>query len=113
MTSFIRNVNYHSLDIEQTKTLLMYAEHDIHDYEKQGTAFLLLKAILAAKYDLGEIKPIMKKVLEISITNESPRARYTYASLFCIYFLNYPSKYYFYIMLFVYYFTEKNQVKSS
>lgn len=85
----IKNVRYYSLNIDQTKTLLMYAEHDIHDFEKQVTAFSLLRAIISAKYDLIEIKDIMKKITQITVTSDNPRAREESSHVLMSYLLNY------------------------
>ncbi len=39
----VRDVKQHSIDEDQLKVLLTYVEEDIHDYNRQATAFSLLK----------------------------------------------------------------------
>ena len=43
LTVMVRDVKQHSIDEEQLKVLLTYAEEDIHDSNRQATAFSLLK----------------------------------------------------------------------
>lgn len=48
----------------------MYAEQDLHDHDRQATAFSLLKAIITRKLIIPEIHDTMSKVAELSITSE-------------------------------------------
>ena len=42
----VRDVDYHTIKMEELKVLLTYAEQDIHDHTRQATAFSLLKVSL-------------------------------------------------------------------
>lgn len=71
----IRNVKYHTLEADQLKTLLLYAEEDCQNDEKQSNSFNLLKAILEAKLVSPELHEVMEKIAKISILSESARSR--------------------------------------
>lgn len=57
------------------KTLLLYAEQDMHDFNRQATAFALLKAVLARKLVAPEMHDVMDKVAKLSITSELAHVR--------------------------------------
>lgn len=60
---------------DQLKILLMYAEQDLHNHDRQATAFALLKAIIHRKLVIPEIHDTMSKVAELSITSELNHVR--------------------------------------
>ena len=62
MAVLVRDIQYHTIEGDQLKVLLGYAEQDIHDYTRQGTAFTLLKAILNRKLITPEMNEVIVKV---------------------------------------------------
>lgn len=71
----VRDVKYYTVTTEQLKILLLYAEQDLHDCDRQATAFGLLKAIVARKLIISEIHDTMSKVAELSVTSELNHVR--------------------------------------
>jgi U3 small nucleolar RNA-associated protein 20 len=71
----VRDVKYHTIGPEQMKTLLFYAEQDMYDFNRQATAFALLKAVLARKLVAPEMHDVMDKVAKLSITSEFAHVR--------------------------------------
>lgn len=90
MAIIVRDVKYYSIDTEQLNTLLVYAEQDLHDFERQATAFGLLKAIISRKLIVPEIHEVMKKVSELSITSEMPHIRLQCRQVFHQFLMDYP-----------------------
>ncbi|EFA12725.1 small subunit processome component 20 homolog [Tribolium castaneum] len=90
MAVLVRDVKYHTIDKEQLKVLLLYAEQDMHDHDRQATAFNLLKAIIARKLVVPEIHEVMAKVAELSITSELSHVRVQARVVFHQYLLDYP-----------------------
>ncbi|XP_072378550.1 small subunit processome component 20 homolog [Diabrotica undecimpunctata] len=90
MAVLVREVKYHSIDTNQLKILLLYVEQDIHDYERQATAFNLLKAILSRKIDAPELSDVMQKVAELSIVSEMDHVRAQSRAVFHQYLMDYP-----------------------
>lgn len=86
----VRDVKYHKIDINQLKILLLYVEQDIHDHDRQATAFNLLKAIIARKIDFPEIYDIMQKIAEISIVSELSHVRTQARIVFHNFIMDYP-----------------------
>lgn len=70
MTVLVRDVKYYIVDTDQLKVLLLYVEQDLHDHDRQATAFNLLRAILSRKLITSELFDIMTKITELSITSE-------------------------------------------
>lgn len=90
MAIIVRDVKYHTIETDQLKVLLIYAEQDLHDFERQATAFGLLKAIIARKLIVPEIHEVMKKVSELSITSEVPHIRLQCRQVFHQFLMDYP-----------------------
>lgn len=65
-------------------------EQDIHDHDRQATAFNLLKAIIARKIDFPEIYDIMQKIAEISIVSELSHVRTQARIVFHNFIMDYP-----------------------
>ncbi|XP_053608053.1 small subunit processome component 20 homolog [Plodia interpunctella] len=89
ITVLIRNVKYHRLDNDQLKTLLLYAEEDCQNDDRQANSFSLLKAILEAKLISNELHEVMEKVSKICILSESARSRDEARGIFVSYLTNY------------------------
>lgn len=53
----------------------MYAEQDLHDSERQATAFGTLKAIMHRKLVVPEMEAVMNKVKELIVTSENDNVR--------------------------------------
>ncbi|KAM3959212.1 small subunit processome component 20 homolog [Aphomia sociella] len=89
VTALIRNVKYYKLEAEQLKTLLLYAEEDCQNDERQVNSFALLKAILDARLVSTELHEVLEKVSKICILSESARSRDEARAIFVSYLTNY------------------------
>ncbi|XP_059048570.1 small subunit processome component 20 homolog [Achroia grisella] len=89
VTALVRNVKYYKLEAEQLKTLLLYAEEDCQNDEKQANSFALLKAILDARLVSTELHEVLQKVSKICILSESARSRDEARTIFVSYLTNY------------------------
>lgn len=86
----IRDVKCFNADKERLKVLLLYAEQDLHDPDRQATAFGLLRAIIARRLSSPELHATMEKVSELSVISELDHVR-VQARLVCLqYVLEYP-----------------------
>ncbi|KAL2713487.1 small subunit processome component 20 [Vespula squamosa] len=90
MSVLVRDVKHFTISVEQLKILLLYAEQDLHDSDKQATAFALLKAIIKRKLTAPEMDVVMKKVATLSITSELEHVRLQSRSVFYSYLMEYP-----------------------
>ncbi|GIY24573.1 small subunit processome component 20 homolog, partial [Caerostris extrusa] len=90
LTALVKDTTYHAFTAEQLKSLLSYVEQDIYDYLRSATAFNLLKAILSKKLHVPELKGIMCKVAEMSITSEQEHVRSQSRQACLQYMLDYP-----------------------
>lgn len=90
MSVLVRDVKHFTISSEQLKILLFYAEQDLHDGDKQATAFALLKAIIKRKLTAPEMDAVMKKVATLSITSELEHVRLQSRSVFYSYIMEYP-----------------------
>ncbi|XP_029678623.1 small subunit processome component 20 homolog [Formica exsecta] len=90
MSVIVRDVKYFSIDADQLKILILYAEQDLHDSDKYATAFTLLKAIIHRKMIIPEMHAVMEKVAKLSITTELEHVRLQSRSLFYSYLMEYP-----------------------
>lgn len=86
----VRDVQYYTLDTNQLKILLLYVEQDMHDHDRQATAFSLLKAIVTRKLIVPEIHDVMTKVAELSVTSELSHVRAQARSVFHQFLMEYP-----------------------
>ncbi|CAL1294349.1 unnamed protein product [Larinioides sclopetarius] len=89
-TVLVKHSQYHTMSEEQLKSLLSYVEQDIYDYLRQATAFTLLKEILSKKLQAPELRGIMSKVAEMSITSEQTHVRNQCRQVCMQYMLDYP-----------------------
>ena len=90
MTVLVRDVQFHLIDAEQLKTLLGYAEQDIQDFTRQGTAFKLLKAIIKRKLTSDELVGVVKTCAELSIESELASVRQHCRDVVLCYLMDYP-----------------------
>ncbi|CAK9797535.1 Small subunit processome component 20 homolog [Anthophora quadrimaculata] len=90
MSVIIRDVKHYTISTDQLKALIMYAEQDMHDTDRQATAFGLLKTIIARKMVLPEMYIVMEKVAALSITSELEHVRVQSRSVFYSYLMEYP-----------------------
>ncbi|XP_011686919.1 PREDICTED: small subunit processome component 20 homolog isoform X2 [Wasmannia auropunctata] len=90
MSVVVRDVKYFSIDADQLKILLLYAEQDLHDSEKHATAFTLLKAIIHRKMIIAEMHAVMEKVAMLSVTSELEHVKLQSRSVFYSYLMGYP-----------------------
>ncbi|XP_050392090.2 small subunit processome component 20 homolog [Patella vulgata] len=90
VTVLVRDVSFYNIDKDQLQVLLSFCEEDLLDYNRQSTAFSLLKAILSRKIDVVELHDLMKKLEDISITSEIPSTRLQSRQLVLQYLLDYP-----------------------
>ncbi|XP_012535697.1 small subunit processome component 20 homolog [Monomorium pharaonis] len=90
MSVIVRDVKYFSIDADQLKILILYAEQDLHDSDKYATAFTLLKAIIHRKMIIPEMYTVMEKVAMLSITSELEHVKLQSRSVFYSYLMGYP-----------------------
>ncbi|KAG5310535.1 UTP20 protein, partial [Acromyrmex insinuator] len=90
MSVVIRDVKYFSINADQLKILILYAEQDLHDSDKHATAFTLLKAIIHRKMIIPEMHTVMEKVAMLSITSELEHVKLQSRSVFYSYLMGYP-----------------------
>nr|CAD7588809.1 unnamed protein product [Timema genevievae] len=90
VTVLVRDVKSHNISEDQLKTLLLYAEQDIHDHSRQATAFSLLKAILSRKLVVPEMGEVMNKVAVLSVTSELGHVRMQARQVFHQFLMDYP-----------------------
>ncbi|CAH2234809.1 jg13226 [Pararge aegeria aegeria] len=89
VTVLVRNVKYYNLEEDQLKMLLLYAEEDCQNDEKQANSFSLLKAILEAKLVSTELHEVMQKISNICILSESAKSRDEARAIFVNYLSHY------------------------
>ncbi|XP_056016221.1 small subunit processome component 20 homolog [Ostrea edulis] len=90
VTVLVRDVKIYKLDQTQLQVLLTFCEEDLYDYNRQSTAFSLLKAILTRKLNVPEVFELIKKVEDMSITADSPHVRRECRQITLQYILEYP-----------------------
>ena len=90
MSVLVRDVKHFTITEDQLKVLLIYAEQDLHDGDKQATAFGLLKAIINRKLITPEIHLVMDKVANLSVTSELDNVRKQARVVFYNYLFQYP-----------------------
>ncbi|KAK0177605.1 hypothetical protein PV328_001642 [Microctonus aethiopoides] len=90
MSVLVRDVKHFEMTRDQTKALILYAEQDLHDSERQATAFNLIKAIIGRKIVLPEIHGVMNKVAALSVTSESENVRQQCRVVFYHFLMDYP-----------------------
>lgn len=86
----IRDVKYFNISTDQLKILILYAEQDLYDNDKQSIAFSLLKVIINRKMIIPEMHSVMEKVSILSITSELEHVRLQSRSVFYSYLMGYP-----------------------
>ncbi|XP_012286717.1 small subunit processome component 20 homolog [Orussus abietinus] len=86
----VRDVKDFRITVDQLKILLLYAEQDLHDTDKQATAFGLLKAIINRKLIVPEIHGVMHKVAKLSVTSDLDHVRQQARSVFYTFLMEYP-----------------------
>ncbi|XP_061192168.1 small subunit processome component 20 homolog [Saccostrea echinata] len=90
VTVLVRDVKIYKLNQTQLQVLLTFCEEDLYDYNRQSTAFSLLKAILSRKLNVPEVLELIKKVEGMSITADSPHVRRECRQIALQYILEYP-----------------------
>lgn len=90
MSVVVRDVKHFNINAEQLKILILYAEQDLHDSNKQATAFVLLKAIIRRKMIIPEMYVVMEKVAMLSVTSELEHVRLQSRTVFYSYLMEYP-----------------------
>ncbi|RWS09630.1 hypothetical protein B4U79_02561 [Dinothrombium tinctorium] len=90
MHYLISEVDCIEIDEKQLKVLLLYAEKDIHENNKQAVAFSLLKAIISKRLDSPELKAIMAKLSEMLVQSEQDYVRKQCVHIWMRYLLDYP-----------------------
>ncbi|XP_078326712.1 small subunit processome component 20 homolog isoform X1 [Crassostrea virginica] len=90
VTVLVRDVKMYKLEETQLQVLLTFCEEDLYDYNRQSTAFSLLKAILSRKLNVPEVLELIKKVEDMSITADSPHVRRECRQIALQYILEYP-----------------------
>ncbi|KAL1517967.1 hypothetical protein ABEB36_001661 [Hypothenemus hampei] len=90
MTVLVRDIQYHTITDKQLEVLLMYVEQDMHNHDRQATAFSLLKAILARKLNIPELHDVIDNVTKLSITSELDYVRTQARSVVHQFIMEYP-----------------------
>lgn len=90
MSVIVRDVKHFTITVEQLRLLIIYAEQDLYESDRQATAFTLLKAVIHRKMIAPEMHPVMEKVAMLSITSESEHVRLQSRSVFYSYLMGYP-----------------------
>ncbi|XP_058805534.1 small subunit processome component 20 homolog [Phymastichus coffea] len=90
MSVLVRDVKHHELTPEQLTALLLYAEQDLHESDRQATAFSLLRAIIYRKLVVPEMHSVMEKVADLSVTSELENVRKSARAVFYSYLMDYP-----------------------
>lgn len=90
MSVIVRDVKHFNISADQLKILILYAEQDLYDTDKQASAFTLLKAIIHRKMIVPEMYTVMEKVAMLSITSELEHVRLQSRSVFYSYLMEYP-----------------------
>ncbi|XP_034941688.1 small subunit processome component 20 homolog [Chelonus insularis] len=90
MSVIIRDLKDFEMTYDEVKVLVLYAEQDLHDYEKQATAFNLLRAIIGRRLNVFQIHRVMKKVAVLSITSDSENVRQQCRAVFYQFLMEYP-----------------------
>ncbi|XP_026828311.1 small subunit processome component 20 homolog [Ooceraea biroi] len=90
MAVIVRDVKHFNIDADQLKILILYAEQNLYDSDKQATAFTLLKAIIHRKMTVPEMYTVMEKVAMLSITSELEHVKLQSRSVFYSYLMEYP-----------------------
>ncbi|XP_063986981.1 small subunit processome component 20 homolog [Diachasmimorpha longicaudata] len=90
MSVLVRDVKHFDMSDDQVKALILYAEQDLHDYERQATAFNLLKAVINRKLIIPEMHEVMKKVAVLSVTSDSENVRQQARGVFYAFLMEYP-----------------------
>ncbi|XP_003702176.2 small subunit processome component 20 homolog [Megachile rotundata] len=90
MSVLVRDVKHHTINEDQLKALIIYAEQDMYDSDRHATAFSLLKAIISRKMIIPEMHQVMEKVATLSITSELEHIRQQSRAVFYSYLMEYP-----------------------
>ena len=90
MSLVVREYHGFKISEDQLKLLLMYVEQDLYNFNRQATAFVLLKSIITRKLIVQELHDLMLKVAELSITSELAHVRLTSRQLFIHFLMDYP-----------------------
>uniref|UniRef100_A0A0C9R5L4 UTP20 protein n=1 Tax=Fopius arisanus TaxID=64838 RepID=A0A0C9R5L4_9HYME len=90
MSVLVRDVKHFKMSDDQVKALILYAEQDLHDYERQATAFNLLKAIISRKLIIPEMHEVMRRVAALSVTSDSENVRQQARHVFYAFLMEYP-----------------------
>lgn len=86
----VRDVKYFTINEDQLKLLILYVEQDLHDSEKQATAYGLLRAIISRKMVVPEMHEVMKKVSTLIVTSELDHVKQQSRQIFYSYLVDYP-----------------------
>ena len=86
----LRSVKHFTISVDQLKLLIIYAEQDLHDTERQATAFGLLRAIISRKMIVPEMHNVMHKVAMLSVTSELDHVKQQSRQVFFSYLMEYP-----------------------
>ncbi|XP_051172265.1 small subunit processome component 20 homolog [Leptopilina boulardi] len=86
----VRDVKHFTINEDQLKLLILYAEQDLHDSEKQATAYGLLRAIINRKLIVPEMHEVMKKVAILIVTSELDHVKQQSRQIFYSYLVDYP-----------------------
>jgi len=90
MTIIIKDYKEHQVTNKQLQILLSFIDEDIHNRNRQTTAFPLLKVILSRKLQHSSLHDVMTKVRELAVSDFDPTTRLECRQAMMKYLLDYP-----------------------
>jgi U3 small nucleolar RNA-associated protein 20 len=89
ISTLIRDCDTFQINDEQLQVLVLYAERNLYDNNKQASAFNLLKSILSRKLHCDELNEVLAKVMKLSIQADSLNVRMQSRQTILTYMLEY------------------------
>ncbi|KAF0294971.1 Small subunit processome component 20 [Amphibalanus amphitrite] len=90
VTVLVRDVTAYTLTEEQLRVLLTYAEQDLLDAGRRGTAFQLLRAVFSRKLHAPELAEVVRHLAKLVVTADGDQPRAQARSVLMQYLLDYP-----------------------
>ena len=90
VTVLVRDVTSYTLTEDQLRVLLTYAEQDLLDAGRQGTAFQLLRAVFSRRLHAPELTEVVRRLARLVVTADGEQPRAQARSVLMQYLLDYP-----------------------
>jgi U3 small nucleolar RNA-associated protein 20 len=88
----VKHVKSHTMDTDQLRILLTYAEQALNDSTQQSIAFGVLKAVIQRKLELEELPNVMLRLSHLAIHSEAGPVRAQCKQVVLQYLIDYPLK---------------------